>query len=445
MRYLTFKGKTRQEAFAQFEQEKQNDPSLKEARLIKHSESKISSFMGLKKEAIYEIVIGIPEHFTYSTDLITTKKKSPFTSIEQNILNKKKSINRVEETLFAVNSISRVAQQISQLEKGNKKPQNTSSSRKTQEIETLKNELNSMRDEFKSFQEQLMTSLQNNQNNLLQNTIIDHIEESRSLPNDIEIYKQHIRWIERYLNEREFSRYFIDSIITYLEQNPNLLKDKKDILNSVKKVLLEHIPHIKVNLENYSNGNTVIFIGPTGVGKTSSLVKLAAHLALMRKKQFQFISIDRYKVGGETQLEKLASYMKAPFSTINKQEDFFNLLNNNNYSFTFIDTAGKSPKETIAIQELSQWIQMINSKVDIHLVISATTKSTDLEYICEAYSHINYNHILVTKLDETCNYGSILSIAYLHKKPLTFSTDGQEIPQDFLITDIEQLINNSLL
>lgn len=449
MRYLTFKGRTRQEAFAQLEYEKQNDPSLKEARLISHNESYISSFMGLKKEPVYEIVVGIPQHFGISShpshEINSSNNKSPFSPIEQSVINKK-SIDPSQETLFALKSVSRVAQQISQLEQEQQKLKSPPTiSTKNQELELLKNEFNNMRHDFKSFQEMFFNSIQNSQNVIYQNTISDHIEQSRSLPNEVEIYKQHIRWIEKYLSEREFSQYFIEKFINYLEKTPEYIKEKKDILNMVKKFLLENIPQTKINLDNYTFGNVIILVGSTGVGKTSTLVKLAAHLALMRKKQFRFISVDRYKVGGETQLEKLASYMKAPFYAINKQEEFFSLLNMNTYDFTFIDTAGKSPKETIAIQELSQWIEGINTIVDIHLVISATTKYSDLEYICKSYSHINYSHILVTKLDETRNYGSILSIAYQYQKPLSFSTDGQEIPQDFLIADIEQFINNSLI
>ncbi|MGL4388704.1 MAG: flagellar biosynthesis protein FlhF, partial [Brevinema sp.] len=109
-----------------------------------------------------------------------------------------------------------------------------------------------------------------------------------------------------------------------------------------------------------------------------------------------------------------------------------------------IDTAGLSPKENIAIEEIAHWIHKINQKVDIHLVVSATTKASDLEIIYERYSCVNINHILVSKTDETNNLGSILSLAYKYNKPLSFLTDGQEIPQDFKIADTNRLIHDSL-
>ncbi|MGL4367277.1 MAG: hypothetical protein ACRCTQ_03195 [Brevinemataceae bacterium] len=466
MRYRTFKGKTKQEAFAQLNIEKQHDPDLKEARLIKHSEEQVSSFMGLKKETVYEIVVGIPEHIisvsktpekTKSLSSRTsTKENSKFSSIEQNVI-KKRYNPEIQETLFALENVSRVAEQISQLEHSQKrtatasKKNGTVSSiplgtahKKIQEFDQLKGELNSIKSEVQNIQNLLFSHMQTTKSTSFQNQVIEQIQEEQSLPNDYEIYKQHLRWIEHYLSEREFSPFFIEELKQELQKYEELLKNKNEIIQFTKQMLLNNIPVSSINLDNYQFGNTVIFIGSTGVGKTSSIVKLAAHLALMRKKSFRFISIDRYKVGGETQLEKLAEYMKADFHAINRQEEFFELLEDHSKDFTFIDTAGKSPKELIVIQELAHWIDLIKNHVNIHLVVSASTKTTDLEYIFDSYSLINYHHILITKLDETKTYGSVLSIAYKYKKPFSFLTDGQEIPQDFAIANIAGLIDDAL-
>ncbi|MGL5956860.1 MAG: hypothetical protein ACRC0X_09755 [Brevinema sp.] len=454
MHYRTFTGKSKQEAYALFNAEKKTNPELKDARLIKDSEKTVSSFMGLKQNQIYEIVIGIPEHTSFldrSFPKPSSKqeKNTKFTPIERSVINNKKPTisEQAQDTLFAIDGVTKVAAQLSQLERSF--PSNHEKDAKlkkvvekpqhTKELE-LKKELSNIRNEVKE-----LKLIFTNQQQYIQNSqLVDSLQESRELPDEYEIQKQHIRWIEKYLIEREFSQSLIEDLLQHLENTPEILTDKKTILKSVEQFLQNHIPQTDISLDHYHYGREIIFVGPTGVGKTSTLVKLAAHLSLMRKKSFRFISIDRYKVGGETQLEKLAGYMNTQFYAINKQEEFFNLLTDTNHDFTFIDTAGKGPKDSIAIQELSHWITMIGHPIDIHLVVSATTKVTDLEYICDSYHLLNYNHILVTKLDETKTFGSIISLAYKYQKHLSFITDGQEIPQDFEIADIRYLIKEAL-
>lgn len=457
MRYLTFKGRTQEEAQALFDLEKKYDPELKEGRLIKQSVEEVSSFMGLKKEKIYKIIIGVPEHIYTTSNSSNTPKPFPlptnkqysnssmFSPIEKAVIKNKKVIpnnNNVEDTLFAIKGITKVAEQLSQLEqtlpKKNIKTrlENSSISKEYD----MKKEFSSIRNEVKALKELL--NLQQKTTSYSQ--LVNSLQENKELPNEQEIYKQHIHWIENYLTMREFSLEIIKDIISHLKEDMQILSDKNKILKSTEQFLRNHIPIININLDNYVYGNEIILVGPTGVGKTSTIVKLAAHLSFMRKKKFRFISIDRYKIGGETQLEKLSDYMNSQFHLIHKQEEFFELLSNKDSDFTFIDTAGKGPKETIAIQELSHWISIIGHPIDIHLVVSATTKFGDLEYICDTYKITNYNHIIVTKLDETKTLGSIISLAYKYQKPFSFVTDGQEIPQDFEIADIYKIIKDSL-
>ena len=458
MRYRTFTGKNKQEAYALLNTEKKYDPTLKEARLIKDTEEKVSSFMGLKQQTIYKIVIGIPEHTSFIEDdkkirnfpkpLISKDNgfNNIFSSIEKNIIRQKAttvSKKAVDDNLFTIKNTAKVTEQISRLEQILPKREYSSQTNTKNKIikETeLKKELANIRSDFKELAN-ILTSQQKNINN---SQLINILQEGRELPNEYEIHQQHLRWIDRYLSEREFSHKIIEDIISSLEKSPEILTDKNNILVAVEKFLQKNIPITNISLDHYKYEHDIIFVGPTGVGKTSTILKLAAHLSLMRKKTFRFISIDRYKVGGETQLEKMAGYMNTQFHAINKQEDFFMLMNEKKLDFTFIDTAGKGPKETIAIQELAHWISMIGKPIDTHLVVSATTKVSDLDYICDTYSILNYNHILVTKLDETKTLGSIISLSYKYRKPFSFITDGQEIPQDFEIADTHRLIKESL-
>lgn len=453
MRYLTFQGKNQKEAFEQLNKAKKLDPAFKEVRLITHSEKKVPSFMGLKKDTIYEIMVGIPEYpigdSTFNMSI--TEEPKTFSAIEKSVLNStrkpKSTKEEVQETLFAIESVNRVAEKISQLEKKDSvpsfkprsivKPQQNSS-----EIESLQSELSFMKKEFQNMKNLLSHHLKNTETTLFQK----EIDEEQSLPNEYEIGRQHVRWIDQYLSDRDFSRYFIDNFINFIKKTPEILNDKNIILNNAKEFLKASIPNQNINLDDYQFGSNIVFVGTTGVGKTNSIIKFAAHLGLARKKKFRFVSVDRYKVGNESQLEMLSSYMKSPFYTINKEDEFLNIVNQSEdpYDYTLIDTAGKGYKENIAIQEIAHWLHKLECKPDVHLVVSASTKASDLEKIYEAYNIMNINHILVTKTDESENLGSILSLAYKYNKSLSFLTDGQEIPQDFKIADINTLIHDSL-
>ncbi|MGL4394632.1 MAG: hypothetical protein ACRCS8_05350 [Brevinema sp.] len=455
MRYHTFQGKTQKEAFDQLNQAKRLDPAFKEVRLVTHNEKKIPSLMGLKTQTVYEIMVAIPELPMPVSTFSLTEEPKPLSSIEKNILQQsakkaKTAKQNVEETLFAIESVSRVAEKISQLEKKDpitrptapKAPTISKAAPKNVEFESLQSELSYMKQEFQNMKSLLSTHMKNAQTDLFHH----EISQERSLPNDLEICKQHIRWVEQFLAEKDFSRFFITNFIESIEDSSEILKDKTLIINAAKDFLKAHIPHQNINLDDYQFGSNIVFVGSTGVGKTSSLIKFAAHLGLARRKKFRFVSLDNHKLSNDSQLETLSNYMKSPYFSASKEESFLDIINSQEiiYDYTLIDTAGLSPKEKIAIEEIAHWIHKIEQKVDVHLVVSATTKASDLEMIFEQYSCLNINHILVSKMDETATIGSILSLAYKYKKPLSFLTDGQEIPQDFKIADINRLIHDSL-
>ncbi len=452
MIYRKYTGKTPDEAKAKLDAEKKVDPDLHNAILVSESEDVVSSFMGLRQEKQHTILVAIPEHnierkfprpeprpeSRSETRFDSDKSLEIFTPIERRAINNKKTVKEPQESLFAEDKINEAVKEVQKVTKLRNTSKAEAKISAAKENEIKKEIVSIVRDGFDEIRN-MISSTQLGTNN---SDLMDALKEERKLPDEYEIQKKHMRWIEKYLIERDFSQHIIDDILNELA--PQELNSKETILKSVEKFLLLNTPHTDISLENYKYGNEILFIGASGVGKTSTLVKLAAHLSVMRKKSYRFISIDRNKAMGETQLETLAGFMRTQFHSVKKQDEFYSLLRDKSSDFTFIDTAGKGPKNEIAIKELHSWINGIGHPVDTHLVVSATTKATDLEYICETYNSFNYNHILVTKLDETKTFGSIISLAYKYQKSLSFVTDGQEIPQDFGIADIRKLIKSAL-
>ena len=133
--------------------------------------------------------------------------------------------------------------------------------------------------------------------------------------------------------------------------------------------------------------------------------------------------------------------MNIPFSVVFSIKDMEKSIEDmSECDMILIDTTGRSSKNIMQISELSAFIRKTKSN-NIHLVMSSTTKNSDIKTIVEGYKVLNYNNIIITKLDETSTYGSILNIINYAKKPLSYVTTGQNVPDDIKCLDSEEIIN----
>ncbi len=184
---------------------------------------------------------------------------------------------------------------------------------------------------------------------------------------------------------------------------------------------------------SYTEGcscRTQIFIGPTGVGKTTTLAKLAARFSLEENKKVGLITIDHYRIGAVEQLRAYSEIMDLPFEVVMAPQDLFKaMMRLEGCDRILIDTAGRSTGDTEQLNDLSPYIDLL-LPADIHLVISATTRRQDITYITDRFKKLKYNRLIVTKLDETTSYGAVMNSSYFTKMPLVYLTDGQKVPED---------------
>lgn len=198
-------------------------------------------------------------------------------------------------------------------------------------------------------------------------------------------------------------------------------------LEKIRLATAKCIPISRAKMEG-----SVVLVGPTGVGKTTTIAKLAGNLALVEKKKVGLITIDTYRIGAVEQLKTYADIMNIPFRVVMTLNDMENSIRDmKNCDVILIDTTGRSSKNSEQIMELKSFIEKVNTN-NIHLVVSITTKNADIDAIIEGYKVLNYNNIIITKLDETSTYGSLLNILDSGKKPLSFVTTGQNVPDDIL-------------
>lgn len=183
----------------------------------------------------------------------------------------------------------------------------------------------------------------------------------------------------------------------------------------------------------------IVLVGPTGVGKTTTIAKMAGRMSLLEKKKVGLITIDTYRIGAVEQLRTYADIMNIPFRVVFTLKEMETALEDmSDRDVVLIDTTGRSSKNTMQISELRAFVDKVNTN-NVHLVVSCTTKDKDVQSIIEGYKSLNYKNVIITKLDETSTYGSILNILDAAKKPLSFITTGQNVPDDIKSITAEEL------
>ncbi|WHE08157.1 AAA family ATPase [Thermoanaerobacterium thermosaccharolyticum] len=279
---------------------------------------------------------------------------------------------------------------------------------------------------------------------------------------------------ENKIDERDIfykDLYEIKSLLREFKKSENRETDKKDLRDKLiyigvdedlTKILTEGISEItednikilqkrianfigppkKINCLNEKK--SVVFIGPTGVGKTTTIAKIASQLILKEKKNVLLITADIFRIAGAEQLKIYGEILGVPVKVVNNIFDLNRLESEiSKYDVVLIDTAGRSHTDSRKMQELKTFLQY-GSYDDIYLCLSATTKTSDAKKIIKSYDFINDYNLLFTKLDETDNYSVILNSIYYSKKPISYVTTGQIVPDDICLADSKMIAQNIL-
>lgn len=228
----------------------------------------------------------------------------------------------------------------------------------------------------------------------------------------------------------------LDLNIQYIEELRSLLNNSEDLVNSLKDIVASEIEIYKGNIDG-----KVVLVGPTGVGKTTTIAKLAGKLALIDNKKVGLITIDTYRIGAVEQLKTYAEIMNIPFKvviTIKEMEEAIKDMED--LDVVLIDTTGRSSKNSMQISELRAFIQKADPNHTL-MVISCTTKNADITTIINGYNKLSYDKVIVTKLDETSKYGAIHTILKESNKPLAYITTGQNVPDDMKVPTKNEIIN----
>ena len=277
-----------------------------------------------------------------------------------------------------------------------------------------------------------------------ENTLMENLlEEVKSLRGDLNsgsaanTVKQHenIESLEELLRDNDFSNKFIIELIDRLKKEFSL--EDLDDASLIQQSILEWIgDKIEIYKEKPSRVPRIfILVGPTGVGKTTTIAKLAAIKGIATSDKsplsVRMITIDNYRIGAKKQIETYGDIMGIPVSCVETFQDLEKKIQQyNDADLILVDTIGKSPNDFMKLAEMRKLLDACGTGSEVHLAISSTTKTCDVKEIMSQFEPFKYESVILTKLDETSLVGNIISLLAESGKSISYITDGQVVPQD---------------
>ena len=235
-----------------------------------------------------------------------------------------------------------------------------------------------------------------------------------------------------YLRDREFPEEALLNLREYLltSSNARFFQSNEIIKEEIEKYFTDKLI-LSDGIDIGHKKKIIVFVGPTGVGKTTTIPKIAAQYIRSGRK-VSFVTIDNYRIAAVDQLQRYASILKVPFTSASNPEALRTEIRKmDSSSLLFVDTMGRSPKGTEDIISMSKYFSIVGRfDMDIQLVMSSTAKYKDSVKILNAFSPANYKGIILTKVDETDYLASSVCAISKTKIPITYVTYGQGVPKD---------------
>jgi len=262
------------------------------------------------------------------------------------------------------------------------------------------------------------------------NLIEDELKTISNKNKDDELHAN-LNQVKQILKENEFFDDFIDVVVESIKLNLpySKIEERIEVHRYVYNYIKDRIKVKETFIKENFGKKVVVLIGPTGVGKTTTIAKIAAN-ALREKLKVELLTIDGYRIGAKYQLEKYAEYMKTPMSGVEDNLELQKILDLSDADLVLIDTIGRSANDEMNLVKMKQLLKIVRHKVEFVLTVSASTKAKEVKNIFKSFDIFEYDSIIVTKLDESDTIGSILNVAIDKGCAIRYFTSGQRVPND---------------
>ena len=242
-----------------------------------------------------------------------------------------------------------------------------------------------------------------------------------------------VRLLYNTMLENEVEEKYANQIIDEADKNrkPNLPFDYI-LANVYQKMILKFGK--ADGITPAENGpKTLIFMGPTGVGKTTTIAKIASHFAVEEKKKIAMLTADTFRIAAAEQLRTYANILEVPFRVIYTEEELKAAISDfRDYDYIFVDTTGHSHQNEELLEKMKKLLATAAEagESQAFLVLSTTTKYRDLQRISSSYKEIADYQLILTKLDETSTLGRLLNLKLFTDADIAYVTCGQNVPDD---------------
>lgn len=271
---------------------------------------------------------------------------------------------------------------------------------------------------------------------LLEETLVKTDDKSAAFPGEsgeLSEAENFLRLLYNTMVDNEVDEHYANQIIDTLD-----VKETQDtpidyyLANIYQKMILKFGKTTRIG-EPAQRPKVVYFIGPTGVGKTTTIAKIASKFCVEQKKKIALLTTDTYRIVAAEQLKTYADILEVPIRVIYSIEEMEHAFSDfRDYDYILVDTAGHSHYNEEQRQAIGQFIHAADGRVEkeVYLVMSATTKYRDMISIADAYSEITEYKLIFTKLDETTALGNLFNLRMRTNAEMSYVTTGQNVPED---------------
>ncbi|MDN5377163.1 MAG: flagellar biosynthesis protein FlhF [Sulfurospirillum sp.] len=408
MKFLTFSAQTPAAALKQAQLECGEDALVVSTKQVKKK--------GINTPALYEVVVAIEDH----------KQPKKVSLPRQSVKSKEDVLVNISEAAKQISNIAKVTDtsSLNGYKKANISIEEKAPNGKDDLVD-IKQEITKLADKIKLIQEMFWEEKAPQRNNL-------------AIPPEFsQIYK-----LARISG---MGPDHLDNIMQLtLEHMPQKMRENSETIKRYFQVLLRKMVPIRREMEiQKGSKRLMMFVGPTGVGKTTTIAKLAARYSYLKEKREKvgIITLDTYRIGAVEQLFQYAKMMRLPIEDVVDPADFNNALRSLNHcDLILIDTVGSSQYDKEKLMKLNRFVQNSEYQIDVNLVLSAGSKLEDLKDIYKNFSFLDIDTLIFTKFDETKVFGTVFSLVYDIDKPVSYFSIGQEVPDDLVVASSDFLV-----
>ncbi len=335
-----------------------------------------------------------------------------------------------------------------------RKESSTKSASASAETQKKSESTTSIEEKLENLQNLLVSKLQSEEERKTQQKSAEVVSDSETVEEKAEEvpaeaeekdeeYLKFLKVLYNMMIDNEVDEHYANQIIDGLDKGYKPSQNFDHLLAGVYQRMILKFGKPEIIGPAQEGPKVVVFIGPTGVGKTTTIAKIASQYAVEQKKKVALVTADTYRIAAAEQLRTYANIMQVPFRVIYSEEDMVAAIKDfADFDYIFVDTMGHSHRNEEQRDNTKNLIEAIErvAESQCYLVLSATTKYKDLLKIVDNYKVIADYHLIFTKLDETYTLGNLLNLKLYTNTSIAYVTCGQNVPEDIEVFNPQKTV-----